>query len=111
MVLIDQYYRPRLIDANIESLLSTFGAINIVGPKYCGKTWTSMKHANSEFALDSVDNNYSNLKLARIDPAAVLDGKSPRLIDEWQLSPAIWDSVRKFVDLNWEFYPLRFLYS
>ncbi len=100
MVQIDEHYRPRLIDAKIESLLNAFGAISIEGPKYCGKTWTSMKHAKSVFALDSIENNYGNLRLARLDPTITLDGEHPHLIDEWQQCPAIWDGVRRFVDMN-----------
>jgi hypothetical protein len=93
-------YIPRIVDKEIDDLVGTYGAVSIEGPKYCGKTWTSMRHASSIFALDDPNGNYRNLRIASMDPNAALEGGKPHLIDEWQLVPAAWDAVRRRVDLN-----------
>lgn len=93
-----QNYKPRIIDKQVEEYLQTFGAICIEGPKWCGKTWTSSYHANSKFFLADPSGNFQNRKLAEIDPNTVLEGAAPRLIDEWQEYPPLWDSVRYKVD-------------
>lgn len=93
-------YRSRIIDKKIKNYLSAFGAICIEGPKWCGKTWTSAYHCNSEIYLASPEGNFQNRKLAEMSPALVLEGKLPRLIDEWQEVPALWDAVRFQVDQN-----------
>ena len=98
MTLSPNGYIPRIIDTKIARYLQTFGAISIEGPKWCGKTWTSLNHANSVFYLMDPANNYSNRELARINPALMLDGDYPRAIDEWQEVPGIWDAVRFRVD-------------
>jgi predicted AAA+ superfamily ATPase len=87
-------YQPRLIDDHISMLLSVFGAVQIDGPKYCGKTWTAKAHSNSELRLD----NKENRALAIADPNIVLKGESPRLIDEWQEVPSIRDDIRRHID-------------
>lgn len=91
-------YRPRIIDSTVEDYLQAFGAVCIEGPKWCGKTWTSAFHSKSQFLLGDPSNNFQNRSLAQLDPAMVLKGESPRLIDEWQEVPAIWDAVRYEVD-------------
>lgn len=93
-----QNYKPRIIDKQDEEYLQTFGAICIEGPKWCGKTWTSSYHANSKFFLADPSGNFQNRKLAEIDPNTVLEGAAPRLIDEWQEYPPLWDAVRYKVD-------------
>lgn len=93
-----QNYKPRIIDKQVEEYLQTFGAICIEGPKWCGKTWTSSYHANSKFFLADPSGNFQNRKLAEIDPNTVLEGAAPRLIDEWQEYPPLWDAVRHKVD-------------
>ena len=93
-----QNYKPRIIDKQVQEYLQTFGAICIEGPKWCGKTWTSSYHANSEFFLADPSGNFQNRKLAEIDPNTVLEGAAPRLIDEWQEYPPLWDAVRYKVD-------------
>ena len=93
-----QNYKPRIIDKQVEEYLQTFGAICIEGPKWCGKTWTSSYHANSKFFLADPSGNFQNRKLAEIDPNTVLEGPAPRLIDEWQEYPPLWDAVRYKVD-------------
>ena len=91
-------YKPRLIDSRIDTYLKTFGAVCVEGPKWCGKTWTSAAHANSEIFIGDPSGNFQNRQLAQMSPALVLEGDSPRLIDEWQEVPAIWDAVRYTVD-------------
>ncbi len=91
-------YRPRVIDGTVEKYLEVFGAICIEGPKWCGKTWTSSYHSNSEFLIGDPSNNFQNRTLAEISPSIVLEGATPRLIDEWQEVPSVWDAVRYTVD-------------
>ena len=79
-------YKPRLIDRTIDEFLETFGAICIEGPKWCGKTWTSSYHSNSEIMLGNPEGNFQNRQLAEID--------------EWQEVPQLWDAVRYKVDQN-----------
>ena len=93
-----QNYKPRIIDKQVQEYLQTFGAICIEGPKWCGKTWTSSYHANSEFFLADPVGNFQNRRLAEIAPNTVLEGVTPRLIDEWQEYPPLWDAVRYKVD-------------
>ena len=91
-------YMPRIIDAAVERYLCTMGAVCIEGPKWCGKTWTSSYHSNSEFLVGNPENNFQNRILAEMSPALVLEGDIPRLIDEWQEVPSLWDAVRYTVD-------------
>lgn len=91
-------YIPRIVDAKIDEFLSVFGAVCIEGPKWCGKTWTSSFHSNSEIYIGDPTGNFQNRQLASISPALVLEGDTPRLIDEWQEVPPIWDAVRHKVD-------------
>ena len=91
-------YRPRIIDPMIQEYLSTFGAVCIEGPKWCGKTWSSSYHSRSEIYLGDPEGNFQNRALAQMSPALVLEGEKPRLIDEWQEVPPIWDAVRYQVD-------------
>ena len=87
-------YINRLIDKNIETYLDIFGAISVEGPKWCGKTWTSSKHANSVRYLD----DDATRDLALLDINLILNDESPELIDEWHLVPQIWDKVRRKCD-------------
>ncbi len=91
-------YKERLIDKKIETYLKTFGAIFIEGPKWCGKTWTSRYHSNSEFLLADPKGNFNNKRIAVLNPSLALQGDCPRLIDEWQEVPSMWDAVRGEVD-------------
>lgn len=91
-------YKLRIIDRQIESYLSTFGVICIEGPKWCVKTWTSSYHCNSEIYIGDPNGNFQNRRLAEMSPSIVLDGENPRLIDEWQEVPLLWDAVRYRVD-------------
>lgn len=96
--MIRKDYKPRVIDETIKEYLKTFGAICIEGPKWCGKTWTSSHHSNSEIYIGDPSGNFQNRTLAQMSLELVLDGKSPRLIDEWQEVPPLWDAVRHKVD-------------
>ena len=93
-----QNYRPRIIDRQVEEYLSAFGAVCIEGPKWCGTTWTSSYHSKSEIYLGDPAGNFQNRQLAELSPALVLEGETPRLIDEWQEVPPLWDAVRYQVD-------------
>lgn len=89
-------YRKRLIDKTIDLYLQTFKAIQIVGPKWCGKTWTSMHHGNSIIRLTDIENR----NLAKLNPKLVLNNDIPEVIDEWQLVPELWDAIRNECDLR-----------
>ena len=91
-------YKARIIDKKIDKYLSVFGAICIEGPKWCGKTWTSSYHSNSEIYIGDPSGNFQNRQLAQMSPSLVLEGETPRLIDEWQEVPPLWDAVRYKVD-------------
>jgi predicted AAA+ superfamily ATPase len=92
-------YLPRIVDQELTALLAANGAIVVEGPKACGKTETARKQAASEVLLD-IDVNAR--QAAAIDPGLVLPGERPRLIDEWQIQPAIWNHVRRAVDADQE---------
>lgn len=91
-------YRPRVADERVEEYLSAFGAVCIEGPKWCGKTWTSSYHSKSKILIGDPAGNFQNRKLAELQPSLVLEGETPRLIDEWQEVPPLWDAVRCLVD-------------
>jgi predicted AAA+ superfamily ATPase len=88
-------YLPRIVDRELASRLAATGAVVIEGPKACGKTATARQIAASEALLD-VDTGAR--EAAAIDPRLVLDGEVPRLLDEWQLEPALWNHVRRAID-------------
>lgn len=85
-------YMPRVADAQIERYLKAFGAVEIAGTKWCGKTWSALMQGASVSYVDE------NSDLARADPSMMLIGDRPHVIDEWQRVPAIWDCVRHEVD-------------
>ena len=88
-------YLPRIVDAELADLLGAAGAVLVEGPRASGKTATAARAAASEVLLDIDDNAR---RMIGADPAAVLIGDTPRLIDEWQLEPAIWNHVRHEID-------------
>lgn len=94
----DVEYLPRVADAILLEKLKTAGAVHIKGPKWCGKTATAERHAASCVYLQDPDKGPSLLQLADVKPSAILDGAEPRLIDEWQMAPQLWDAVRFSVD-------------
>ena len=87
-------YRPRLIDEIIKDRLNAFGGVLITGPKWCGKSWTATYHASSLIEIDKGDNKQKAL----LAPDLVLEGDTPRLIDEWQDAPILWDYARRLID-------------
>lgn len=91
-------YKPRITDALIERKLKGKGAILIEGPKWCGKTTTAEQFAQSILYMSKPEDVQSNLMMAEIDPSKLLKGETPRLIDEWQIAPKLWDAVRFEVD-------------
>jgi len=88
-------YRPRVVDQEVADALDSVGAVLIEGPKACGKTETARQASMSEVLLDVDDQARIAVSAA---PALVLDGSTPRLIDEWQRVPEIWNHVRRAVD-------------
>ena len=91
-------YLPRLADIQLKKYLETFGAVCIEGPKWCGKTRTAEEMSRSRIYLGDPAGGFQNRSLAAMAPAAVLKGETPRLIDEWQEVPPLWDAVRFQVD-------------
>lgn len=87
-------YRPRITDRSIASALEISGGIVLEGARGCGKTMSGAHHARSAILLDNPDSRI----LMSIDPSAALSGNSPRLIDEWQLYPDVWNLTRRAID-------------
>lgn len=87
-------YLKRYVEKDIEILLKTIGVIVVCGPKYCGKTTTSARFVKSSYAL----NNKAKIDMAKSDPESILIGENPRLIDEWQHAPDLWNCVRSEID-------------
>lgn len=91
-------YKPRITDILIERKLRGKGALLIEGPKWCGKTTTAEQFSKSILYMSKPEDVSSNLIMADINPSKLLEGETPRLIDEWQIAPKIWDAVRFEVD-------------
>ncbi len=91
-------YIPRLTDKILKEELEAFGAVLITGPKWCGKTTTAFNQAKSALFLQDPDEREQYLRVADIKPSSLLEGENPRLIDEWQDAPQLWDAVRFSVD-------------
>ena len=88
-------YTPRIVDAELRELLGSAGAVVIEGPKACGKTMTASQHAASRVLLDI---DQAARQALAVEPALVLLGARPRLLDEWQVAPELWNQVRRAVD-------------
>ncbi len=88
-------YMPRVADREVESALRASPAVVVEGPRACGKTWTGRNHARSEVPFDAV---FENRLAAQVSPMDVLEGPVPRLLDEWQLAPDVWDAMRRACD-------------
>lgn len=91
-------YRKRIADALLAEKLSYMGCVLVQGAKWCGKTTTAEQIAKSVFYMGDLERHEENVTLASVNPKAVLAGDEPRLIDEWQEVPSLWDSVRFAVD-------------
>lgn len=92
-------YYNRLIEKEIDLKLRTSGAVVVAGPKFCGKTTTCMLYQKSFVKL----NTKQTIAMARMNPKAMLKGETPRLIDEWQKAPDIWNQIKDDLDFNYEF--------
>lgn len=91
-------YKKRIADEVIKKKLKGKGAVLVEGAKWCGKTTTSEELSGSVLYMSKPDNMKQNLMLAEINPSLLLEGEAPRLIDEWQIAPKLWDAVRYEVD-------------
>lgn len=91
-------YKQRIADDLLKKKLRGMGAVLIEGAKWCGKTTTAEQHARSVLYMDNPKDRSHNLQMAQINPSTLLIGDSPRLIDEWQIAPELWDAVRFEVD-------------
>lgn len=91
-------YLKRIADEQLALRLEAFGAVQIKGPKWCGKTTTAEQQARSVIKLQDPDTRAGYLATARVKPSILLKGETPRLIDEWQDAPVLWDAVRNAVD-------------
>jgi hypothetical protein len=91
-------YLPRLIDSYLNDVLEHSGAVLIEGVKWCGKTRSAEEKAASMISFHDPDMSQSHIKMANIRPSNLLEGSTPRLIDEWQLAPNIWNAVKYTVD-------------
>lgn len=91
-------YLARIADNLLKLRLQAFGAVQIVGPKWCGKTTTALQQAKSVIKMQDPDKREGYFATARTKPSLLLKGDTPRLIDEWQVAPVLWDSVRTVVD-------------
>ena len=95
-------YLPRIVDRELELRLEASGATLIVGPKWCGKTTTGEQKAKSILKMQDPDKKDGYLATAAAKPSLLLKGENPRLIDEWQIAPVLWDAVRTAVDQRQE---------
>jgi len=95
---LSKTYLPRVCDATLSKHLASSGAVLVKGCKWCGKTMTSSRASNSILYMQDADKSASYLALADTQPSLLLKGDTPRLIDEWQMAPVLWDAVRFEVD-------------
>ena len=96
MSLKPEAYLPRLIDRALKRRLRSFGAVEVAGPKFCGKTWSSLAQAGSIIHLDDDETR----RMVELDVNLALEGEAPHVIDEWQDVPRVWDAVRRSVDAS-----------
>ena len=92
-------YLERIVEGKITKKLASSSVVVVVGPKFCGKTTTSLRYAKSDARL----NTASAIRIATMNPSAVIEGEKPRVIDEWQTVPELWDELRGYVDEHPEF--------
>lgn len=87
-------YKARIADQILQKRLPGKGAVLIEGPKWCGKTTTAEQIAGSILYMADPEKESQNLMMAELNPKRLLKGQTPRLIDEWQIAPKLWDAVR-----------------
>ena len=92
--LMPEGYRPRLVEGRLDRLMGAFGCVEVVGARWCGKTWTALSRSASVTRLD----RRAEREAALVDPALALVGEAPHLVDEWQEVPEVWDAARGLVD-------------
>ena len=97
-MLLIKKYRKRIADDILVRKLEGKGAVLIEGPKWCGKTTTAEQFAASILYMDDPEKKEQNIAMSELNPKRLLNGATPRLIDEWQLAPKLWDSIRFEVD-------------
>ena len=91
-------YIKRITDVIVEEKLQGLGGLMITGPKWCGKTSTALQFSNSSVYLDDSEDGENNIKVASLNPSVLLIGDTPRLVDEWQNAPGIFDAARREID-------------
>ena len=96
-------YLPRVCDDLLAFRLRSKGAVLVEGPKWCGKTTTCAQQAQSALYMQSPESRAQNVRMAELSPQLLLDGDVPRLIDEWQDAPSLWDAIRYEIDRRNEF--------
>jgi predicted AAA+ superfamily ATPase len=96
--MVEKDYLPRICDAELHDALDVMGSVLIEGAKWCGKTSTAGHAARSTLYMQDPDHSRSYLEMADTKPSLLLQGATPRLIDEWQMAPVLWDAVRFEVD-------------
>lgn len=96
-------YLKRKYDAVLERKVKSSGAVLIEGPKWCGKTTTALQIARSVLYMQKPDEVRQNIEMSELDPGRLLIGDTPRLIDEWQIAPNLWDAIRYEVDMRNDF--------
>ncbi len=99
---MEKKYLNRIADHILQDRLAASGAVLIEGPKWCGKTRTALENSKSHLFMQDPDRAVSYLKAADIKPSLLLKGDTPRLLDEWQTAPVLWDAVRFMVDQRGE---------
>ena len=95
-------YQKRIVDSVLQEALQASGAVWLQGPKWCGKTWTGMQAARSVVMMQDPDESSNYMQQAQVKPSLLLQGATPRLLDEWQVAPVLWDAVRHAVDQRGE---------
>lgn len=99
---MEKKYLKRIADRMLQERLAASGAVLIEGPKWCGKTRTALENSKSHLFMQDPDKAVSYLKAADTKPSLLLKGDTPRLLDEWQVAPVLWDAVRFMVDQRGE---------
>lgn len=95
---VNDFYKKRIADKLLDEALDTTGAVLIEGAKWCGKTTTGLRHAKSVIRIDDPAEIERNIMMSKLNPTLLLDGATPRLVDEWQLALKLWDAARYAID-------------